>query len=219
MKRNDELMRDGLRRNCQQTMKRICVFCGSSPGRKPEFIQAAQVLGGALVARNITLVYGGASVGVMGMLAKATLDAGGEVIGVITKGLFEEKIASQELSQLYVMNTMHERKSKMAELSDGFIAMPGGLGTMEEFFEVLTWAQLGFHVKPCGLLNICHYYDYWLSFLDTMLREQFIELEHREMVMSDEEPDSLLRKFEVYKPPRNNKVTWALEMTRKLRKT
>jgi uncharacterized protein (TIGR00730 family) len=155
----------------------------------------------------------------MGMLAKATLEAGGEVIGVITKGLLEGKIASKELSQLYVVDTMHERKAQMAELSDGFIALPGGLGTLEEFFEVLTWAQLGFHEKPCGLLNVCHYFDPLLNFLDTALAEQFIEPEHREMVMTDEEPEGLLRKFEVYKPPKINKVAWALEMTRNLGKT
>src|SRR5512139_2553578 len=135
-------------------VERICVFCGSSPGAKQDYLQVARSLGHALAERNIALVYGGASVGIMGQLAKACLDAGGEVIGVIPKILAESEVAHTHLSQLHVVESMHERKALMAELADGFIAMPGGLGTLEEFFEVLTWAQLGMHGKPCGLLNV-----------------------------------------------------------------
>ena len=197
-------------------MKRICVFCGSSPGARQEYLRVAKILGQTLASRNITLVYGGASVGLMGQLAKATLQAGGEVIGVITKKLLDMEVALTELSQLYVVDTMHERKARMADLSDGFIALPGGLGTIEEFFEILTWAQLGIHQKPCGLLNVCQYYDKLVDFLDSAVSEQFIELEHRQMVIIDENPEVLLSKFETYQPPKSNKAEWVIRMTKDL---
>jgi uncharacterized protein (TIGR00730 family) len=197
-------------------MKRICVFCGSSPGARPGYVRVARILGQTLASQNITLVYGGASVGLMGLLAKAALQAGGEVIGVITRQLVDMEVALTELPQLYVVDTMHERKARMADLSDGFIALPGGLGTIEEFFEILTWAQLGMHPKPCGLLNVCHYYDKLVDFLDSAVAEQFIELEHREMVIIDENPQLLLAKFATYQPPRTNKAEWVIRMTNDL---
>jgi uncharacterized protein (TIGR00730 family) len=196
-------------------MKRICVFCGSSPGAKPDYAQAARSLGRALAARKITLVYGGASVGIMGQLADACLEAGGEVIGVIPKKLVEMEVAKTELAHLRIVDSMHERKALMAELSDGFIALPGGLGTIEEFFEALTWAQLGMHQKPCGLLNTNGFYDTLATFLHHLVEQQFVERDHCEMIQIDKTPEGLLRRFDAYHPPKANKAAWVLEMTRK----
>ena len=200
-------------------MKRICVFCGSSPGAKPDYIRTARLLGQTLAKMNITLVYGGASVGIMGQLAKSCLEAGGEVIGVIPKRLVEMEVAYKELAQLHVVESMHERKTLMAELADGFIALPGGLGTIEEFFEVLTWAQLGMHRKPCGLLNICQYYDELIGFLNRAVDEQFVDITHREMILIDESPDGLLKKFETYQAPQTNKAAWVLKMSNSFNET
>lgn len=193
-------------------MKRICVFCGSSPGARPEYVRAAIELGHVLAREGVGLVYGGASVGVMGALAKAVLGEGGEVIGVIPRDLAKKNVAFAELSDLRVVNSMHDRKALMTELADGFIALPGGLGTAEEFFEVLTWAQLGIHQKPCGLLNVCEYYSELIGFLNRAVGEQFIEPEHRAMVLIDESPEGLLRKFESYQPPTVDKAEWILRM-------
>jgi uncharacterized protein (TIGR00730 family) len=193
-------------------MKRICVFCGSSPGARPEYAQAARELGHALASKNLGLVYGGASVGAMGQIANAVLEAGGEVIGVIPRALAEKEVAYTELSDLRVVGSMHERKALMAELADGFIALPGGLGTIEEFFEVLTWAQLGMHQKPCGLLNVCQYYDNLMAFLDCAVDQQFIEVTHRSLVLIDESPEALLKKFEMYQPPKVDKAEWILRI-------
>ncbi len=200
-------------------MKRICVFCGSSPGAKPDYIQTARLLGRTLAKMKITLVYGGASVGTMGQLAKSCLESGGEVIGVIPKKLVEMEVSYKGLTRLHVVETMHERKAMMAELADGFIAMPGGLGTIEEFFEVLTWAQLGMHRKPCGLLNICHFYDKLMDFLDLTVEEQFVEINHREMIQIDESPEGLLKKFETYQAPQTNKAAWVLSLTNNIDET
>ncbi|HSB01007.1 MAG TPA: TIGR00730 family Rossman fold protein [Anaerolineales bacterium] len=191
-------------------MKRICVFCGSSPGRGPQYIQAAKLLGYALASKNLGLVYGGAKVGMMGRIAESVLEKGGEVIGVIPKGLVEREVAFTGLSDLRVVGSMHERKALMAELSDGFIALPGGLGTIEEFLEVVTWAQLGIHAKPCGLLNVEQYYNSLLDFLDHTVSEQFVEGEHRSMILVDENPERLLQKFETYQPPTVDKAQWVL---------
>ncbi len=200
-------------------MKRICVFCGSSPGAKPDYIQTARLLGRTLAKMKITLVYGGASVGTMGQLAKSCLESGGEVIGVIPKKLVEMEVSYKGLTRLHVVETMHERKAMMAELADGFIAMPGGLGTIEEFFEVLTWAQLGMHRKPCGLLNICHFYDKLMDFLDLTVEEQFVEINHREMIQIDESPEGLLKKFETYQAPQTDKAAWVLSLTNNIDET
>lgn len=194
-------------------MKTICVFCGSSPGAKPDYVQAGRALGCALAERRLTLIYGGASVGIMGQLARACVEAGGEVIGVIPKRLVDLEVAYTDLAQLHVVNTMHERKAKMAELADGFVALPGGLGTIEEFFEALTWAQLGMHGKPCGLLNTCHYYDHLVAFLHHTVDELFIEPDHIGMIQIDDDPNALLDKFGVYQPPQVSKAAWALKMT------
>ncbi len=195
-------------------MKTICVFCGSSPGSRPEYAQSARLLGETLAHRKLTLVFGGGKVGMMGQVAKAALDAGGEVIGVIPRSLAKMDVAFHGLNQLIVVESMHERKARMAELSDAFIALPGGYGTIEEFFEIITWGQLGFHQKPCGILNICHYYDRLLSFLDTLLDQEFIDGEHRALVLEDTTIDGLLAKFEAFSPALTDKAAWALQKSR-----
>jgi uncharacterized protein (TIGR00730 family) len=199
------------RRGILFLMKRICVFCGSSPGTGSEYLQAAKELGYALASKNIGLVYGGAKVGMMGRIAESVLEKGGEVIGVIPKGLVEREVAFTGLADLRVVGSMHERKALMADLSDGFIALPGGLGTIEEFFEVVTWAQLGIHPKPCGLLNVRQYYNKLMDFLDHTVSEKFVELEHRSMILVDEDPERLLQKFETYQPPTVDKAQWVLQ--------
>ncbi len=191
-------------------MKRVCVFCGSSPRARPEYLQAAIELGQVLTQKNIGLVYGGAKVGMMGRIAQSMLDKGGEVIGVIPKDLVEREVAFTGLADLRVVGSMHERKALMAELSDGFIALPGGLGTIEEFFEVVTWAQLGIHLKPCGLLNVQGYYNQLMGFLDHTVSEQFVDSEHRSMILVDESPERLLQRFETYQPPTIDKAQWVL---------
>jgi uncharacterized protein (TIGR00730 family) len=198
-------------------MKRICVFCGSSPGAKNEYVQAAKSLGRELADRAIALVYGGATVGLMGQLANACLEAGGEVIGVIPQRLVEMEVAKTDLAQLHIVDSMHERKALMAELADGFIALPGGLGTIEEFFEALTWGQLGMHQKPCGLLNTCGFFDTLIAFVGHMVDQQFVERDHWKMIQIDESPARLLTRFDVYRAPKTDKVAWVLEMTEKMK--
>lgn len=192
-------------------MKRICVFCGSSHGARSEYIQAAEQLGNTLVKKNIGLVYGGGRVGVMGMIARTVMANGGEVIGVIPQKLADKEVAFTELSDLRIVDSMHSRKALMEELSDGFIGLPGGLGTIEEFFEVLTWGQLGIHQKPCGILNINGYFNKLIEFLDHTVSEQFIDEEHRSMILIDEMPEGLLQQFETYKPPTIDKAKWTLQ--------
>ncbi len=182
-------------------MKYICVYCGSSTGRTSEYIDYSRILAKELVTRNIGLVYGGASVGIMGEIANTVLDGGGEVIGVIPQSLVDKEVSHNGLTELKVVNTMHERKAIMAEMSDGFIALPGGLGTIEELFEVLTWSQLGFHKKPCSLLNIKQYYNSLSKFLDHAVEEQFIKPIHREMLLVEDDPSKLLDAMEEYNPP------------------
>ncbi len=186
-------------------MKRICVYCGSNPGRLPDYTEAAETLGSLLAQRGIGLVYGGASVGIMGRVADAALRGGAEVTGVIPAALASKEIAHAGLTALHVVESMHERKAKMADLSDGFIALPGGWGTIEEIFEVLTWAQLGFHGKPCGLLNIAGYYDHLEAFLDHAMNEAFVKPEYRPMIMIEQDPLRLLQRFSSYQPPRVRK--------------
>ncbi|WP_296493521.1 TIGR00730 family Rossman fold protein [Rhodoferax sp.] len=182
-------------------MKAICVYCGSSPGRLEVYASAARALGQALVARDLGLVYGGASIGLMGLVADTVLQLGGRVVGVIPKGLARKEVVHRQLSELHVTQSMHERKTLMAELSDGFIAMPGGIGTFEEIFEIWTWAQLGIHAKPCGLLNVAGYYDALTTFLDHAAAEQFLKLPHRSMLIVEQAPDVLLDRFASYQPP------------------
>ncbi len=186
-------------------MKRICVFAGSSRGAREDYAQAAERLARELVTRGYGVVFGGGRVGMMGVLADATLAAGGEVIGVIPKALLEKEVAHGGLTELRVVASMHERKAMMAELSEGFIALPGGLGTLEEFFEVLTWAQLGLHPKPCGLLNVSGYYDRLLEFLDLTVEERFVKSQHRALVITSTSPTDLLERFATYRPPQVEK--------------
>jgi uncharacterized protein (TIGR00730 family) len=186
-------------------MKQICVFCGSSMGASSQYKEGAQKLGRTLAQSNISLVYGGASVGIMGVIAESVLESGGEVIGVIPKTLQEREIAHPSLSELHVVNSMHERKALMSDLADGFIALPGGPGTLEEFFEVFTWAQLGEHGKPCGLLNINNYYAPLMSLFDHMTEQQFLHEEYRSMVITESESEELLKKFSNYEPPKVTK--------------
>jgi uncharacterized protein (TIGR00730 family) len=182
-------------------VKKIAVFCGSSNGASDVYIVGAKSLGKELVKRDITLVYGGASVGIMGAIADAVLEEGGHVIGIIPSFLESREISHKNLSELIIVNSMHERKAKMAELADGFIALPGGPGTLEEFFEIFTWSQLGLHNKPCGLLNINHYYDPLVSLFDHMLEEQFLHEKYRSMALVDIDPRGLLDQFNTYEPP------------------
>lgn len=181
-------------------MKRICVNCGSNSGVRPEYIEAALKLGKLLSRKEIELVYGGAEVGLMGAVASAVMNNGGKVIGVIPES-FADKVANNNLTELHIVSTMHERKKMMFDLSDGFIALPGGMGTIEEVFEILTWAQLGLHGKPCGMINICGYYDKLLEFLDYSVDQLFIKHQHRDMVLVSNNPDGLLEQFERYRAP------------------
>ncbi len=181
-------------------MKRVCVNCGSSPGARPEYVRSARSLGKTLAENEIDLVYGGAEVGLMGAVADAVLEGGGSVIGVIPEFL-DDRVGHDHLSELYIVNNMHERKEKMSTLSDGFIAAPGGMGTLEEIFEVLTWAQLGLHGKPCGFLNVEGYYDHLLRFLDHATDQRFINQTHRDMVLVDGAPDALIQKMMTHQAP------------------
>ncbi len=182
-------------------MKRICVFAGSSSGVHAEYLAGAKDLGRALASRRIGLVYGGARVGLMGALADEALAGGGHVIGVIPEALVTKEIAHSGLSELRVVKSMHERKAMMAELADAFVALPGGWGTLEEFFEVLTWGQLGLHRKACGLLNIHGYFDRLLSFADQCAEEGFVKREHRMMIRVADSPNELLDDLAGYEPP------------------
>jgi uncharacterized protein (TIGR00730 family) len=182
-------------------MKRVAVFAGSNPGSQVEYCAAARELGQALVRRQIGLVYGGARVGLMGAMADAVLAARGDVTGVIPEALVAKEVAHTGLSDLRVVASMHERKAVMADLADGFIALPGGWGTLEELFEVLTWGQLGLHQKPCGLLNVRGFFDGLLSFIDHSIDERFVRRENRSMVLVANSPDTLLEQLEQYVPP------------------
>jgi uncharacterized protein (TIGR00730 family) len=181
--------------------QRICVFCGSSPGFDARYVSAARHLGGVLAERQLGLVYGGASIGVMGAVADAVLARGGQVIGVIPHALSSKEIAHGGLTELHVVASMHERKALMAQRSDAFVALPGGFGTLEELFEVLTWAQLGLHPKPCGLLNVNGYFDHLLSFLDHCVEEGLLREGHREMLLVADDASELLSRMERYSRP------------------
>lgn len=181
-------------------MQTICVFCGSAPGLKHEYAGGARELGCVLAKQNINLVYGGGRVGLMGMVADAALAAGAKVTGIIPRSLADKEIAHQGLTDLRIVTTMHERKAMMSELSDGFIAMPGGFGTLEELFEVVTWAQLGIHTKPFGLLNVAGYYDGLISFLDHSVEQGFVPQRHREMIIVSDEAEELVELLKAYRP-------------------
>lgn len=181
-------------------MDRICVYCGSSTGKRDEYTQAAKALAKAFMERGIDLVYGGARIGIMGTIADTVLEGSGRVFGVMPQSLVDREVAHPGLTELKVVASMHERKAMMAELSHGFIAMPGGLGTLEEVFEVLTWAQLGFQQKPIALFNVKGYFDHLSAFLDHACKEGFIREIHRSMLVVEEDPDKLLDRMADYTP-------------------
>ena len=182
-------------------MRRICVYCGSSPGNRPIYAAAARALAEVLVRHDLELVYGGADKGTMGVIANAVLEAGGRVHGVIPQMLVEKEIAHEGLTELHVVASMHARKTMMAALSDGFIAMPGGFGTLEEIVEIVTWGQLQFHEKPCGLLNVDGYFDHLLAYFDHANQEGFLRRENRDMILVDDDPALLVQQFERYAAP------------------
>ena len=188
-------------------MQRVCVYCGSNPGNYPVYGEAAVALADVLVRHDLELVYGGADKGIMGVLANAVLDRGGKVHGVIPQMLLDKEIAHQGLTELHVVGSMHARKMMMAALADGFIALPGGFGTLEEIIEVLTWGQLRFHDKPCGLLNVQGYFDKLLAFLDHACNEGFLRRANRDMLLVDADAAGLVRLLERYTAPQVEKWT------------
>jgi uncharacterized protein (TIGR00730 family) len=181
-------------------MQRICVYCGSNPGARPEYAAAARELARACAERGLGLVYGGGKVGLMGVLADAALAQGSEVIGVIPRALFDQEVAHTGVSKLEVVGSMHERKARMAELADAFLALPGGLGTLEELFEVWTWTQLGFHAKPCGLLDVAGYYAPLVAFLGSSVAEGFVLPEHRAALLVGTDAGALLDGLSAWRP-------------------
>jgi hypothetical protein len=184
------------------TIENICVFCGSSVGNLDDYAAAARQLGCTLAEGGYTVVYGGASVGLMGQVADAALEAGAEVIGVLPRGLADKERAHENLTEMHIVESMHERKAMMEELADAFVALPGGMGTLEEFAEIFTWAQLGLHSKPCGLLNVAGYYDRLIEHFDHAESQGFLWPEHREIILFASTPDALLARFEAYDPPK-----------------
>lgn len=184
-----------------RNMRKVCVFCGANNGIRSIYSEAAKAMGKALVRRGIGLVYGGGSVGLMGVISDTVKKEGGEVIGVIPEALVAKEVAHQGLEDLRIVSSMHERKALMAELSDAFIALPGGYGTLEEYCEVLTWAQLGFHQKPCGILNVEGFYDPLLHLFDRSVTEGFVRPVYRSLVLVEKEPDRLLDMLDSYQPP------------------
>ena len=184
----------------------VCVYCGSSSGNNPVYADAAKALGRALVEHNLSLVYGGGHVGLMGIVADAVLNAGGEVTGVIPKALLDTEVGHDHLTRLLVVKDMHERKALMAEHADGFIAMPGGIGTLEELFETLTWAQLGFHEKPIGLFNVAGFYDPLIEFLRHQTSQGFLRAEHKDLLLVEAEPDPLIEQLKNFTMP--DGVSW-----------
>jgi uncharacterized protein (TIGR00730 family) len=181
-------------------ISRLCVFCGTNAGSRPEYGDAARELGALLAAEGIELVYGGASVGIMGELADAVQEGGGHVTGIIPQQLIQKEAAHQGIPDLIVVASMHQRKSQMADLSDGFIALPGGIGTLEGFFEILTWGQLGIHAKPSGILNTAGYFDALIAFLDHAVQEGFLLDAHRNAIMVESEPKALLERIRAWAP-------------------
>jgi uncharacterized protein (TIGR00730 family) len=182
-------------------LRSLCVFCGSSPGFDAAYQHAARALGRLLAERSIQLVYGGGNVGLMGTLSEAVMEAGGEVVGVIPQALLSREKGKRDITRLEVVDTMHQRKARMAELSDGFVALPGGYGTLEEFCEIVTWSQLGIHAKPVALLNVKRFYDGLLALLDHSMAEGFLQPKYRELVLSEIEPADLLDTLQRWRAP------------------
>ncbi len=191
--------------------ERVCVFCGSNSGTNPAYRAAAVAVGQLLAARGVEIVYGAGNIGLMGILADAALAAGGKVTGVIPESLMAKEVGHQGLTELRIVKSMHERKTIMSDLSDGFIAMPGGFGTFEEFCEMVTWSQLGIHAKPCGLLNVEGYYDPLLELFDHAVREGFLREENRALVLEDRDPERLLAKMADFMPIPADKWIWKVE--------
>ncbi|HEV7366835.1 MAG TPA: TIGR00730 family Rossman fold protein [Gemmatimonadales bacterium] len=187
-------------------INRICVFCGTNPGARPEYGAAARELGRLLAEEDIELVYGGASVGIMGELADSVQEHGGHVTGIIPQQLMEKEAAHTGIPNLIVVASMNQRKSQMADMSDGFIALPGGIGTLEGFFEILTWGQLGIHAKPSGILNVAGYFDELIRFLDHAVQEGFLTEVHRDAIFVESEPTRLLERLRAYTPPEGEKL-------------
>ena len=190
----------------ERRFNRICVFCGTNPGSRPEYGDAARELGKLLAEQDIELVYGGASVGIMGELADSVHEHGGHVTGIIPQQLMKKEAAHTGIPDLIVVASMHQRKSQMADMSDGFIALPGGIGTLEGFFEILTWGQLGIHHKPCGVLNVAGYFDALSAFLDHAVKEGFLTETHRKMIMIDSDAGRLLERMGEYAPPEGERL-------------
>jgi uncharacterized protein (TIGR00730 family) len=182
------------------SMKRVCVFCGSAVGMRPVHADGARELGRLLASRGMELVFGAGHIGLMGVLADAVLALGGRAVGVIPQSLVDRELAHKGLTELHVVETMHQRKALMADLSDGFIALPGGYGTLDESFEILTWAQLGIHNKPVGLLNVSDFYDPLLAWVDRAVEEGFIRSKHRALLLVENEPDALLERMLAWRP-------------------
>lgn len=182
-------------------MKSICIYCGSSVGRRETYANAARELARTLLERRIRVIYGGSSYGIMGVIAETVLAGDGEIVGVIPEPLRVRELAHPGLTELHVTRSMHERKTKMAELADAFVALPGGIGTLEEIFEIWTWAQLGAHAKPCGMLNVEGYFDPLVAFLDHAVDQSFLAPSHRSMLIVESDPNALLERFAAYRPP------------------
>ncbi len=183
-------------------IKKLCVYCGASAGSDYRYTEAAQQLAALFLNSDIGLVYGGGKVGLMGILADAVLGNGGEVIGVMPECLVEKEIAHSGITKLHIVASMHERKLLISDLADGFILLPGGSGSLDEFFEIVTWAQLGFHAKPCGILNVANYYDDLLKFLDNAVNKNFMKPIFRDMIIVENKPNDLLQRFTNYLPPK-----------------
>ena len=194
------------RKNSKISMKSICVFCGSSPGVSAHYADAARALAEEMVKHKIALVYGGGNVGLMGIIADEVMRLGGEATGVIPKALLYKEVGHRALSRLHIVKDMHERKAKMAELSDGFIALPGGIGTLEELFEALTWSQLGFHDKPIGLLNVGGFYDGLVQFIEHLVTQGFLRPEHASLLLHEADAPTLLKQFESFQPKYQDKL-------------
>lgn len=186
-------------------INKIAVFCGSGTGNTQKYTQAAEEFANVMSSAGITVIYGGAKVGLMGIIANRMLENGGKVIGVMPKSLVDVEIAHDALTELHVVNSMHERKALIADLADSFIMLPGGSGSLDEFFEMFTWAQLGYHAKPCGILNVDGYYNYLLKFLDHVVSEGFLKNEYRNMIIVNESPQTMLQNFISYRAPVNKK--------------
>lgn len=186
-------------------MKSVCVFCGSSPGLNPLFTESARHFGALIARSGRTLVYGGGCVGLMGTVADGALSASGRVIGVIPESMMGKELAHEGLTELRVVASMHERKATMADLSDAFVALPGGVGTMEEFFEIWTWGQLGLHAKPYGLLDVEGFYKPLVAFLDHLVEQRFVKEKHRDMLIVSRSPEEMLSRLEAHRPAREDK--------------